>query len=104
MKTMNASESKHTPGPWKHIKPESYDATPLPVAARDGFRVAWVNPYAATNGDGVDTCNARLIAAAPELLEALERMLKFADGFTQCSAGQPDAKQQARAAIAKATP
>ena len=45
--------------------------------------------------------NARLIAAAPELLEALQNML----GLTEASdyMGVGEIEQQARAAIAKAT-
>lgn len=53
--------------------------------------------------DGIDHPDARLIAAAPELLEALEHLLKVRerDGVKPQSRDAAEAK--ARAAIAKAT-
>lgn len=52
--------SKHTPGPW-YVVPLDTD---LRVVAHQGYRVARLYPE--------DVENARLIAAAPELLEALQ--------------------------------
>ena len=46
--------------------------------------------------------NARLIASAPELLDALEACLVYMDGFTQRAAGKSTVIEQARAALAKA--
>ena len=45
--------------------------------------------------------NARLIAAAPELLEALERITRVAS--VELTGRRDDVLEQARAAIAKAT-
>lgn len=46
--------------------------------------------------------NAQLIAAAPDLLEALERCVAYMNGFTQHCASKPSAKDQAIAALTKA--
>ncbi len=94
--------TKHTAAPW-HI------GTPPPngeqaIGAQNGMMVA-----IATTGVGMKEetlANARLIAAAPELLEALKEMCSYTaelnpnqgfDGFDDC------AVNKARAAIVKAT-
>lgn len=96
--------AKHTPGPW-HLEasgPVSGKFT-LPVFAevRPGQR--WSVAHA--NGvDGEARANARLIAAAPELLVALRAMLGI-DNPAAPDAGHVDyvrAVSLARAAIAKA--
>lgn len=72
--------SKHTPGPW--AQQGRY------IVAPNGFTVADLQPMGGHN--------ARLVAAAPDLLEALEFVIR----------GVPDTwegVQKARAAIAKAT-
>lgn len=87
--------SNHTPGPW-HV-----------TAMHKGIRPSFHSP--GENG-GVAICemyssgrdvvaNARLIAAAPDLLEALEGMVSDFDG---CYADGEPAMIKARAAIAKA--
>lgn len=89
---------KHTPGPW-HVN--------------DGKGCRWIE----TSKDDViariykDSCsretfdaNASLIAAAPELLAALEHYLiqdEIAEGYGGGVGGS--ARERARAAIAKAT-
>jgi hypothetical protein len=62
--------------------------------------VADVRPV--EGGDQVELANARLIAMAPELLEALEYLLPIAAKNAETSFGR-DAVRIARAAIAKAT-
>lgn len=60
--------TKHTPGPWRvdnHCD----------VAAQDRH-VATPSLY----GDGSDEANARLIAAAPDLLQGLEDMIGHCQG------------------------
>ncbi len=90
--------SKHTPGPW-FAKREGFST--VYVEARIGG--GWVQEVAACGpteaGQEQQEANARLIAAAPELLEALQSVLN------SCldSQGLADAYKQARAAIAKAT-
>jgi hypothetical protein len=79
---------RHTPGPWRTDRP--YDAPSIYVIAGEGAtltRVASVRD--------AHKANARLIAAAPELLEALQGLvLALPAGWSM---------QAARAAIAKAT-
>jgi hypothetical protein len=74
--------SKHTPGPW--------EVHPLaPLAVHQPEYECWIPQSKA---------DARLIAAAPELLEALLLCVDaLEDGHWQ------ETKQAARAAIAKAT-
>ena len=96
------SAAKHTAGPWRvDTGPKSRGRV---ISVCKGFPQ---KPVAqATGQETVDEreANARLIAAAPELLEALQWALAEIDGRT--SYQRPDQKQacntKARAAIAKA--
>lgn len=84
------SEAKHTPGPWIH---EGHgDITGTENGRKYDVACVYLRIPA-----GRQDANARLIAAAPDLLEALRMMLTEAvfDGTTGTDA--------ARAAIAKAT-
>jgi hypothetical protein len=95
--------TKHTQGPW-HITGNKTKY--IEARIRDGWlqEVASVGPTESDNGYGPQQeANARLIAAAPELLEALQEILAI-DGhssLTREDSDKLDAK--ARAAIAKAT-
>jgi len=66
---------KHTPGPW--------EAVDLSEGERTKFSIIHNGPltYVTDNGDGMENCeaNAKLIAAAPELLEACVALIK---GYT----------------------
>ena len=90
-------EMKHTPGPWRigTAPPNGEQA----IGTIRGMMVA-----VATTGVGMEKetlANARLIAAAPELLEALRGMLEvFGDEF---GIGSSETCDAARAAIAKST-
>ena len=78
--------SKHTPGPWEylgHSWVQTADDKKTPIAN--------FNFFAATEA------NARLIAAAPELLEALQDMVSDHASLSAATLAF------ARAAIAKAT-
>ena len=81
--------SNHTPGPWK-IFDDHPDPDLLCLHVYHGDEQI---------ADVSELKNARLIAAAPDLLEALENLLKVheGEGGTQYHAGD-----MARAAIAKA--
>ena len=86
--------TQYTPGPWRiGTPPPNGEQT---IGALNGLMVA-----VATTGVEMEVteANARLIAAAPELLEALQSVLE------NCldSEGLCAAHAKARAAIAKAT-
>lgn len=71
--------TKYTPGPWMS-RPDQAEKhggiTCIPITDKDGFRVAWVNPYASTFDDNKAEANAAILAAAPELAEALRQALE----------------------------
>ena len=87
-------ETKHTPGPW------AYHNTPTPFihVAAGGLPICQIYTSTAHGQSmGEQFANAHLIAAAPELLEALQ--------FVMTASGEQlgTAFEQAQAAIAKAT-
>ena len=85
--------SKHTPGPWR-FEPHSVDSNYMLIYCSN-------TPGEGDNVRGYcGAANARLIAAAPDLLEALQRLIESGDVR---DAGEAGALKQARAAIAKAT-
>jgi hypothetical protein len=89
--------SAHTPGPWHADLPEKIH----PRFVRDTAEV--VIAYC-DRGLEEAKANARLIAAAPELLEACKTLVAARDGSINGMAMMTDvAADQARAAIAKAT-
>ena len=85
------SEAKHTPGPWV----ANCDIYPVMV-----YRVSEEMEFVANTGES--KANARLIAAAPELLEALQAIMRCSKegGYLFKDSSELYA---ARAAIAKAT-
>ena len=83
------SAAKHTPGPWKLIT-----GGPMLVTADESAVIA-------TRLGGVSEANARLIAAAPELAEALARVAEFLDANYAVSE-MPDILPMVDAALAKA--
>ena len=89
--------SKHTPGPWE-IE-EHYHSGYRWISGPEHSQFAQV-VWCMEDEDRSPECeaNAHLIAAAPELLEALEMMLEMSEmgGF-----GKAAAEDVARAAIAK---
>lgn len=116
------SEAKHTPGPWAPSAigfMTNEGQKPIMSGAIDDperKRVALVDcqtPFKRGQGHKTDCAerdaNARLIAAAPDLLEALSAWIDFRDGSLGHHATRTMAERmehiatQARAAIAKAT-
>lgn len=97
--------SRHTPGPWEVER--------RPIQSRGGSNTVWrIGPFHACIYDdwrpreaGIseaeNEANARLIAASPDLADALHaamRMLTFACGVPD----DHEVVEQARAALAKA--
>lgn len=67
---------KHTPGPWQVDGDRNQSEMIIRQASSHG-RIAYME--FTTGYADADEANARLIAAAPELLEALERLSAFAE-------------------------
>lgn len=78
--------SKHTPGPWHYYKCQCKN----PVCNQHTISVQ--------RSVGFEEADARLIAAAPEMLEALRAMLEV---WGEDSAYGHASAEKARAAIAK---
>lgn len=104
----------HTPGPWSQSRREQPDGMFITqVYDADGGTIADLAWHAVKIGDGVATdhdANARLIAAAPDMLTALkmlDEVLDFSDqdgGFQMIEdvSVLVPAMKEALAAIAKA--
>jgi len=93
------SESKHTPGPWKVI----HGTVQLHVYGPAlSICTVGMSEYDKTKPVGTETekANARLIAAAPELLATLR--LYIADCEAELLEYNDDTYELAKAAIAKA--
>ena len=108
-------DAKHTPGPWC-VEDDTFlvwgacqlgdDGTPdffgIPVARAETSH-EWERHYGYQRRPGETDANARLIAAAPELLEALCRLMRPATEAIAQTAEEMEADFAfARAAIAKA--
>ena len=89
----------HTPGPWEWVREEEVSAWSLAPGVlltdyTDGT----------PDGDGIDRANARLIAAAPDLLLACQRLrahISLLD-LDEMPSHMIDELRDASAAIAKA--
>ncbi len=102
--------SGHTPGPWLIGEQNGHCGVSIDETSEDGARVAtvylgivtsaasWGEEHFALPENAEAMANARLIAAAPELLEALRMLLPFAEDVTQSGC---DAIAAAEALIAK---
>lgn len=72
--------TKHTPGPWKIY--QSQATMPRVIVSADGSSVADANAGFPCAEDEQDA-NARLIAAAPDLLDALRILEEFVTELTK---------------------
>ena len=73
--------SKHTPGPWSTVRGAGDSETPAYVQDRNGMLLAYCDVLSDPNlPESVGEANARLIAAAPEMLEALEMVAAAFEG------------------------
>lgn len=91
--------TKHTPGPWQFCESE---LRPGRYSIYANGPVAYCGDTTNEPGDG--EANARLIAAAPELLAALDKAESFIAGFEgdELQEGIDEMLSEIRAAIAKA--
>lgn len=92
-----------TPGPWIAHKYPTKRGYGFVIQSEEhrGISIASLSPGISTDRiEPIAEANARLIAAAPDLLAALEELLESQRGDWPLR--QAEAKQQARAAIAKA--
>ena len=101
-------EAKHTPGPWEAERIDNSNC--VYIKCERGFFIATCHD--GVRGESNAIANARLIAAAPELLEALQSLLKsFPTEDDMHIAGWEQSEidlacrdyEAARAAVAKAT-
>jgi hypothetical protein len=95
--------AKHTPGPWKlrgHRDDQS-GRTISTISTAGGAELLTFPQHVCGRTFPELYANARLIAAAPELLEALERLAEYWQNGSPVCAGSEVAKD-AIAAIAKA--
>lgn len=105
------SQVKHTPGPWslKHVSGSNFAVQRFEIRGvflgHEGKAVVFNKDTSAI--DGTTVCcspgDARLIAAAPELLEALQDLLQVMEQHEQIAGCDSMYGDNARAAIAKAT-
>ena len=101
--------TQHTPGPWIGAGPSFGDQFPRYTTEittederyGDGHIQICELPF--HHHDEENEANARLIAAAPDLLEALNSYLKAGFGNSTDFNSQKEAYYKAKAAIAKAT-
>lgn len=93
--------SAHTPGSWAL----DWNVSRIDVFSSDAKTlIATIRRSAMSEGiDAAARANARLIAAAPELLEALKLCAAVCAGDTTSKSGLINALEKARAAIAKTT-
>ena len=98
------SEAKHTPGPWRvevDTGPEAAWERKWPTIHAEKYEVVGCEGL---YGDyETDMANARLIAAAPDLLDALKALTHSLDVEDLVHDDQRSSFAAARAAIAKAT-
>ena len=93
--------SEHTPGPW--FAPERTHGTIYVEARLRGTLLQEVAACGPTEHHSQQAANARLIAAAPELLAALRDLEAMAERYRPPGYPVPEAQKKARAVIAKAT-
>ena len=98
------TNAKHTPGPWQYRATGFYQNPFKILAPRRTGAVANI-PHSTIARDGEQEANAQLIAAAPDLLEALTAVTACLRGFSGHDDFGPlddEAVNAALAAIAKA--
>jgi len=94
------TDTQHTPGPWSSDT-DAYVINNSDEVLADVFYIESHSPD--LDPRLIRKANARLIAAAPELLAALEDLLWAVTGFGDFEECYPEEVANARAAIIKAT-
>jgi hypothetical protein len=98
---------KHTPGPWRvHVEPgsgPSWSSDSVFVCGAGSWPEEQISRVNVQDGLGEREANARLIAASPDLLEALESIFALGSDGEHSGDRHARCRDIARAAIAKAT-
>ena len=81
------SANKHTPGPWEAVGNLVRSPMVQPQGLSKGVQIAECRDAYFLSHTEESKANAHLIAAAPELLEALSKLLNEVDGLIGESAG-----------------
>lgn len=102
--TASVGAGKHTPGPWRLHKMRRTIVASGPVGPSHTGVCDCASLYNAPD-DATAAANARLIAAAPDMLEALQRIANAPawGAPDRWEATPSEVRQLARAAAAKAT-
>lgn len=87
---------KHTPGPWRYLRENGSPTTGQHMIA--GAKPGYLAEVRDCGSEDVEA-NARLIAAAPDMYEALKALYNSIDSCVELN---PKVLFKARAAIAKA--
>lgn len=98
--------SKHTPGPWLTDRNNVHTGQIATInhCLNNDWVEVWTDKWAETGlGEAEQEANARLIAAAPDLLDALQGVLKIDRGTSGRIIIEGWQEEVIRAAIAKAT-
>ncbi|MEO0796641.1 MAG: hypothetical protein AAFX93_15840 [Verrucomicrobiota bacterium] len=96
-----SEKTKHTPGPWEfgRIRDVKFPEWYIGSSAADVAQISILMDASRTDQEHI--ANARLIAAAPDLLEALECLLADTCQEGYYSQADSDSVINAKAAIAK---
>jgi hypothetical protein len=102
---------KHTPGPWNLYEKHGGELDTTITATANGSQILICDVIGCRNNEGVITketakANAKLIAAAPELLEALNKVMsciKSTSDLIKLGDSIYDIRYEIEAAIQKAT-
>jgi hypothetical protein len=96
------AQTQHTPGPWELAERSGRSDSRLAAVLNDAESDAYIIISASDPDE--ESANARLIAAAPELLDALRQVVIEATESPNSDANRLELiLELARAAIAKAT-
>lgn len=102
------TQASHTPGPWSLVDDE-WDGIFVQVPQSHKFvcEVTATNPVYTTPGYDISKeealANARLIAAAPELLSLARKLLTVAEDWPMTKAYRSQLIEETKAVIAKVT-